>query len=329
MGICPNCGDWVDDGDICMSCGGSGNAGGEYDDFGGYGSSYSSSYSEESIQKSNENHLKFKKRCYESSIESARNEDDVRYKLKHYRKAIDDADDYHAASERYGMELDGMPDREHPLSDADVSVLSQLHYKNLTKLSLFGNDDLKEIEDILKRSGNVDVIRHNESILRERRKESARRYNIQCAIDLRRSYFEHIEKANLAVEENKIKKAMKEYRRADSSWREYFDYYYKNDPRMDKMPEEKFSKDTVDHMMVIYVQTHPLLTSKRKLLKINWEIVEFLDDRWDESLLEADRKAQEIYAERQMRIKKMEKKAAEVIAGARIAGEKIFGLLKR
>lgn len=57
--------------------------------------------------------------------------------------------------------------------------------------------------------------------------------------------------------------------------------------------------------------------------------MEFLDDRWDESLLEADRKAQEIYAERQMRIKKMEKKAAEVIAGARIAGEKIFGLLKR
>lgn len=24
MGICPNCGSWVDDGDICMSCGGSG-----------------------------------------------------------------------------------------------------------------------------------------------------------------------------------------------------------------------------------------------------------------------------------------------------------------
>lgn len=89
---------------------------------------------------------------------------------------------------------------------------------------------------------------------------------------------------------------------------EYFDYYYKNDPQMDKMPEEKFSKDTVDHMMVIYLQTHPLLTSKRKLLKINWEIVEFLDDRWDESLLEADRKAQEIYAERQMRIKRWRKR---------------------
>ena len=24
MGVCPNCGSWVDDGDICMNCGGSG-----------------------------------------------------------------------------------------------------------------------------------------------------------------------------------------------------------------------------------------------------------------------------------------------------------------
>lgn len=23
MGICPNCGSWVDEGDICMNCGGS------------------------------------------------------------------------------------------------------------------------------------------------------------------------------------------------------------------------------------------------------------------------------------------------------------------
>ena len=32
MGICPNCGSWVDDGDICMNCGGSGSYGYEDDD---------------------------------------------------------------------------------------------------------------------------------------------------------------------------------------------------------------------------------------------------------------------------------------------------------
>ena len=32
MGICPNCGSWVDDGDICMNCGGSGSYSYGYDD---------------------------------------------------------------------------------------------------------------------------------------------------------------------------------------------------------------------------------------------------------------------------------------------------------
>ena len=32
MGICPNCGSWVDDGDICMNCGGSGSYGYGHDD---------------------------------------------------------------------------------------------------------------------------------------------------------------------------------------------------------------------------------------------------------------------------------------------------------
>ena len=30
MGFCPNCGSWVDEGDICMSCGGSGSYSSNY-----------------------------------------------------------------------------------------------------------------------------------------------------------------------------------------------------------------------------------------------------------------------------------------------------------
>ena len=329
MGICQNCGDWVEDGDICMSCGGSGSTRDEYDYSGGYTPSYSSSYNRQSKHDRNKSSLKSKKRRYERNLESARNEDNVRAKLKHYSKAIDNAEDYHATSKRYGMKIDGMPDKRHPLSEEDVRELSRMHYQKLGKLSLFGNDELKEIDEILKRSGNVNVIRQNESRLRAERQERARQYSINHAKDLRRSYFEHIEKANTAVEEDEVKKAIKEYRRADSDWRNYFDFYYKNDPHSDKMPKDKFTKGTVDHMMVLYIQTHPLLTSKKKLLKINGQIVELLDGRWDESIREADRKAQEIHDERQRRIREMEEKVAEVIAGARIAGEKIFGMLKR
>ena len=36
MGICPNCGSWVDDGDICMNCGGSGSYGPEDDEDDGF-----------------------------------------------------------------------------------------------------------------------------------------------------------------------------------------------------------------------------------------------------------------------------------------------------
>ena len=38
LAICPNCGSWIDEGDICMNCGGSGRRTPDYDD---YGSSYS------------------------------------------------------------------------------------------------------------------------------------------------------------------------------------------------------------------------------------------------------------------------------------------------
>lgn len=33
LAICPNCGSWIDDGDICMSCGGSGRYAPDYDDW--------------------------------------------------------------------------------------------------------------------------------------------------------------------------------------------------------------------------------------------------------------------------------------------------------
>lgn len=42
MGICPNCGSWVDEGDICMNCGGSGSYSSDNDD--DWGSGYESSY---------------------------------------------------------------------------------------------------------------------------------------------------------------------------------------------------------------------------------------------------------------------------------------------
>ena len=288
MGICPNCGD-------------------------------------DERQKRN---LEYDKRRYEDSLELARNESDVGYRLKHYSEAIDNAERYHASSERYGIRIEGMCDEEHPLQYEDIQWLSKKHYENLNRFTLFGNDELDKIDEILKRSGNVNVIRQNESRLRAENEERAKQRSIERAKSLRKSYFEHVEKANSAVDEDKPKKAIKEYRKADSDWIEYFNHDYKKDPHKNKMPEDKFTEDTVRHMMELYVRTHPLLTSKKKLLKINREIDD-LDGRWEDSILEADRKAQEIYDEKHRKRMEMAEKIGEVIADARIAGEKLFERIRK
>ena len=63
MGICPNCGEWVDDGDICMCCGGSAGVG--YEDeriSGGYVLGRRSSYTPPSKEESEKRELEFLKR---------------------------------------------------------------------------------------------------------------------------------------------------------------------------------------------------------------------------------------------------------------------------
>ena len=122
---------------------------------------------------------------------------------------------------------------------------------------------------------------------------------------------------------------MKEYRKADKCWRDYFTYDYESDPQKDKMCETKFTPDAVEHMMVIYIQTHPLLTSRKKQLKINREITEMLDGRWDDKILKADGKAQEIHDEKQKRIEDAQKKIGEAIGDVMILGDKLCQKIRR
>ena len=181
-----------------------------------------------------------------------------------------------------------------------------------------------KLEDILKRSGNEMVIRQNKSRYDALRRAREERNNIERTKDLRRNYFEHVEKANCAADDGKLKKAMKEYRRADHCWCEYFRQDYKKDSRSEEMPENKFFDDAVDHMMVLYVETHPILTSKKKHLKIHSEILEILDGRWDGRIAEADRRAQEVLDEKHRKRQELFNRAGDIIVGARIVGDKIF-----
>ena len=298
MGICPNCGDWVDEGDICMSCGGA--SAGRADDI--YGSYVSSGHvyqpSPESIKQRRKRDLKRQCENYEASINAARNENNDNSRRKHYGDALEHVGKYSRLSESYGMSPCDMPNMKHALSDADVEWLGQRHYESQHKLALFGNDEKDELEDILKRSGNEMVIRQNKSRYDALRRANAQRREIEDTKQLRRDYFEHVKKANAAVDDGKIKRAMKEYRKADYCWCEYFKRNYRKDSNSEEMPENKFFDDAVDHMMVIYLKTHPILTSKKKHLKIHSEILEMLDGKWDGRIAEADRRAQEVLDEK-------------------------------
>ena len=324
MGICPNCGDWVDEGDICMSCGGA--SAGRADDI--YGSYVSSGHvyqpSPESIKQRRKRDLKRQCENYEASINAARNENNDNSRRKHYGDALEHVGKYSRLSESYGMSPCDMPNMKHALSDADVEWLGQRHYESQHKLALFGNDEKDELEDILKRSGNEMVIRQNKSRYDALRRANAQRREIEDTKQLRRDYFEHVKKANAAVDDGKIKRAMKEYRKADYCWCEYFKRNYRKDSNSEEMPENKFFDDAVDHMMVIYLKTHPILTSKKKHLKIHSEILEMLDGKWDGRIAEADRRAQEVLDEKHRKRQELFNKAGDVIVGARIVGDKIF-----
>jgi ribosomal protein L32 len=325
MGICPNCGEWVDEGDICMCCGGGGSS--EYDDrdsYDTYSPSYSPRYAPLSREEREKRDLERKKEMYERKLDSARSEENFSVKMRRYNEAVDYFNDYVNLSKRFGMDIEGMPRGNSALPDTDLQGLSKMHYDSQGKFALFGNYEKDELEKLLERSGNANVITSNKSRRNAELKSQSRKYRIRRAQELRKYYFEHIEKANGFVDEDNHKKAMKEYRRANSCWNSYFDYDYKKDPQKDEMPDDKFTSEAVEHMMVIYVKTHPILTSKKKQLKINREIVEMLDGKWDDKIHEADRKAQEILDERQRRKQEAIERVGEAIGDAMIFGSKII-----
>ena len=323
MGICPNCGEWVDDGDICMCCGGSGYGNDDYDGicFSGGSSSYT--------PPSNKELLRRKKERYERYLNYARSEENFPIKMRRYNEAIDYFEEYLQLSKRLGMKIEGMPSENNMLPETDLKWIGERHYKSQTKFALFGNSEKDELKKLLNRSGNAKVIKDNQKKLQKEREAQSRQFRIDQAKKERKWYFEHIKKANRLVYEDNFKKAMKEYRNAGSCWESYFKYDYENDPDRNMMPEDRFASDAVEHMMVMYVETHPLLTSNKKKIKINREILEMLDGKWDDMILEADRKAQDIYNEKQMKRKEAIKKVGEALGDVMIFADNMLQRIRK
>ena len=312
-------GDDEDDRYVSESHGGS-------DSYGGY-------RPQPSREEFNRRMLNNKKGAYERKLKEARNETNDEYRIRDYGEALKYADEYFAESERLGITIDGMPDRDDLLSKDDVDWISKKHYDEFFKLHILSTDQTENLENLLKQSGNGHVIKSNEETRRARSKEASRRMAIDRAKYLIDDYFNRIEKANGLALKNKPRHAIKEYQMAIRFYEEFFQNSYATDTMKRQMPEKSLTPDAVDHIMIIYKKTHPLLTSNKINEKIHGEILDMLEGEWDDRLSEADRKVAQILEqkklERQKRNEKVEDIAVDMIVGARIVGNSILNRFRR
>ena len=330
-------GDPVDWGDGWMDAQNWGHGGDDGNDdhcsgsYGGHGS-YGGYRPPVDIDQVNRNRLKSIKHNYESKLKEAREARNDELRIRCYGEALEYANRYSEQSEKWGITVEGMPDRSHALSKEDIDWISKRHYDEYGKLHILSTDQTENLERLLNESGNGHIIKSNEETRRIRNKEHAREMAIYHAEKLKKDYFKHLEKANELVLKGKFSKAMKEYRKAVSAHEEFFKRDIPN-RIWRKMPEKSLNPEAVDNIMIIYKKTHPLLTSSKKHAEINREILDMLEGDWDDSLCEADVEVQEILhqkqLERQKRKEKVQEIGADAIVGARIVGDKILKRIRK
>ncbi len=331
-------GDPVDWGDGWMDAQNWGRGGNDDDDsygsrghggHSGYGG-YRSQLSPEQIKR---RELGYKKDGYERKLKLARNQTVDEYRIRDYCEALEYAKEYFAESERLGITIEGMPDRNHLLSKDDVEWISKKHYDEFFKVHILSTDPTENLEKLLKESGNGDRIVRNKNIRRQRSEEAARRRSIEHVKNLKESYFKRIEKANELALKNKLRHAIKEYQKAISSYEEFFQSTYATGEMKREMPDKSLSQEDVENILTIYKKTHPLLTSNWVNEKTNREILDMLEGDWDDSLCEADREVARILElknlKRQKRKQEVENIAVDVIVGARIVGDRILNRFRR
>ena len=281
----------------------------------------------------NRSRLRSKMNIYESKLKKARNQTSDEYRIKYYLEALEYGRQYFEQSEKLGVAVDGMPDRDNLLSNNDIEWISQKHYDKFYKLHILSTDQTENLERLLKESGNGNIIKRNRDIREANFKESARKDGIDRAKYLNEDYFKYIEKANDLALKNKPRHAIKQYQKAISTYEKFFQSRYVKEGMVRKMPEKSLTPDAVDHIMIIYIKTHPILKSNAVNEKINGEILDMLGGDWDERLGEADREVSKILEqknlEKQRRRKKAEGIAVDVIVGARIVADTIVNRLKR
>ena len=279
------------------------------------------------------NSLKYKKDAYERKLKDARNQTNDERRIRYYIEALEYANQYFEESEKMGITIDGMPERNHLFSKDDVDWISEKHYDEFFKVHILSTDQRGNLERLLKESGNGRRIQRNENIRRERWEAAERRGRIEHVKNLKEGYFRSIEKANELALKNKPRHAIKEYHNAIICYDAFFRDSYATVEMRCEMPYKSLTPEDVENIMEIYKKTHPLLTSNRVNENLHGEIIDMLGGEWDCCLREADRQVAQILEmkklKRQKRKQEVEDIAVDMIVGARIVGDHILNRFRR
>lgn len=296
-------------------------------------SSYGGYRPQPSPEQRNRRRLSYKKDDYERKLREARRQTNDEYRIKYYGEALKCAEEYFAESEKLGITVDGMPDRNHLLSKEDIEWISKKHYDEFFKFHILSTDQTENLEKLLKESGNGERIKSNEETRRARSEENARKRGLDHARYLIDDYFKSIQKANDLALKNKPRHAIKQYKKAIRTYEDFFQNAYATNTMKRQMPKKNLPPYAVRHIITIYKNNHPLLKSNKVNEMIHSEIREMLSWYWDDCLDEADQEVAQILEqrnlERQKRKEKVEDIAVDVIVGARIIGNSILNRFRR
>lgn len=261
--------------------------------------------------------------------------------ISYYKQAIEVHKKYYSHLCRIGIhkiDYKPLPKPPNVLPEIVIQVCSDIHREyEISAISEKDKQAKKDVESILRASGQDNIISQNQKLAENKTKE-----HIQ---NLRRRYYEIISFANqLADSDSRFnfsaKWSIKQYKYAINVHKEYFNSQYKKYDG-DKysilpQPPERFTDEAIHYLLILYKKTHPLSSSKSDV-KVNSEISKMLMELHESDLKKVDdelkeqirRKKFEKEKLREQRIEKVNGIITDTYAAANIAASKLGNLFKK
>ena len=264
--------------------------------------------------------------------------------ISNYKQAMKAHENYYKYVSRMGehkIDYKPLPKPPRVLPDESLKYCSNIH-RGYEKSAISKNDKQvkKDVELILRTSGQNNVISQNRKEVAENKTKDHIQY-------LRKRYYNKLSSANEYADSASrfnisAKIAIKQYKKAIKAHEDYFNSQYEKYEipsvyNLMPQPPERFTSEAIDHLLILYKKTHPLVSSSKSDSEVNSEISKFLTELHDSKLKKADeevkeqirRKKLEKKKSREQRIEKVNNVIVDTYVAANIAANKLGKLFKK